>query len=91
MIRRLGQCVMPMLIALDLLACTTWLTLLYPMGLADRPTGRELISGYVGRAALNGHPWGKRMARLIDQVALWLGDEPDHCARIYQFYHRLEV
>lgn len=68
MIRRLGHCIMPLLTAFDLLACTIWLSLLYPIGLADRPTGRQLISGYVGKAAANGTRWGLRAAAVIDWV-----------------------
>lgn len=90
MLRRLGFCALAMFRALDLLACTIWLSLLYPFGLADRPTGRQLISGYVGKAAHNGMPWGRRMARLIDWLAMRFGDKPDHCQRAFLFYSRLE-
>lgn len=45
---------MPLLTVLDLLACTAWLSLLQPFGLADRPTGRQLVNGYVGKAAFHG-------------------------------------
>ena len=90
-IRRAGHCVLPLLRAIDLLACTVWLSLLYPFGLADRPTGRETISAYVGRAAFNGTRWGRRTARMIDWAALRLGDGPGHCFRAYLFYGRLDV
>lgn len=90
MFARLGHCTLAMLRVLDLLACTSWLCLLYPLGLADRPTGRELISSYVGRGAFNGHRWAIRWAGLIDRAASWLGDGPDHCLRAYLFYSRLD-
>lgn len=90
MIRRFGHCILPLLRSVDLLACTIWLSVLYPFGLADRPTGRETISSYVGKAQFNGMAWGRRMARVIDWCALQLGDEPDHCLRAYLFYRPLE-
>lgn len=91
MIRRIGHCILPLLTALDLLLCTIWLSLLYPFGLADRPTGRQLVSGYVGKAAFHGQPWGIRMARWIDWAAARLGDGPNHCLRAYAFWKRLEI
>jgi hypothetical protein len=88
---RCGHCVLPLLRAIDILGCTIWLCLLYPWGLADRPTGRQLVSGYVGKAAHNEMPWGIRMARVIDWCARRLGDGPDHCRRAFMFWHRLEI
>jgi len=87
---RCWHCVLPLLTALDLLLCTIWLTTLYPFGLADRPTGRQLISGYVGKAAFKGMPWGIRLARWIDWAAVQLGDGPGHCVRAYLFWQVLE-
>lgn len=87
---RCGHCVLPMLRALDILACTVWLCALYPFGLADRPTGRQLVSGYVGKAQFFGAPWGIRAARAIDRLAAMAGDGPDHCLRAYHFWKRLE-
>jgi len=90
MLVRLGHCALALLRALDLLVCTIWLCLLYPFGVADKPTGRELISSYVGRAASNGMAWGLRAAAVIDWCAVKLGDRPDHCLRAYLFYSRLD-
>jgi len=67
------------LIALDVLACAVWLGLLYLANLADKPTGRQTISGYVGKAALHGHRWAFLPERLIDAV---IGQ--GHCLRAYQ-------
>jgi len=91
MIARIGHCILPILRAFDILACTLWLSALYPFGLADRPTGCQLISGYVGKAAFHGMPWGIHLARWIDTAAEKLGDGPDHCLRAYLFWQRLEV
>jgi hypothetical protein len=90
MLAKFGFCALALSRALDVLACAVWLSVLYPFGLADRPTGRETISAYVGTAAANGMRWGVRMARAIDWLAERLGDKPDHCARAYEFYGRLE-
>lgn len=86
MIRRLGQSGFALLVALDILLCTLWLSLLYPIGLADRPTGRQLVSAYVGGAKLNGRRWAFIAAALIDWGALRCGDGPDHCVRVYRKY-----
>jgi len=87
---RLLHCALALLTAIDLLACTIWLCTLYPFGLADRPTGRQLISGYVGKAAYNGTLWGLRMAAVIDWIFFKLGDGPEHCRRSYLFWRRIE-
>lgn len=76
---------------LDIIACFLWLAPLYIVGLADRPTGRQTISGYVGKAAFNGHRWGKRAAAVIDWLAIQVGDGPDHCHRAYLFYLPVDV
>ena len=90
MLTRIGHCTLAMLRALDLLACTAWLCLLYPFGLADRPTGREMVSSYVGRGAFHGRRWAIRAAAVIDWLFLHLGEAPDHCLRAYLFYSRLD-
>ncbi len=56
------------------------------MGLADRPTGRQVISAYVGKAANNGMSWGRRCSKIIDWLAIKVGDGPDHCKRAYEYY-----
>lgn len=88
---RLGHVVRGGLRLLDIIACYLWLAPLYMVGLADRPTGRQLISGYVGKAAHNGHRWGVRAASVIDTMAMWVGDGPDHCHRAYLFYLPVDV
>lgn len=88
---RCTHCILPMARALDILACTAYLSVLYPFGPADRPTGRQLISGYVGKAAFNGVPWGIWWARWIDWAAMKVGDGPDHCYRAYVFWKQLEI
>lgn len=88
---RCAHCFLPLCRAIDILLCTIWLSLLYPFGLADRPTGRQLISGYVGKAAFHGQRWGLRVGAIIDWLATLVGDEPDHCLRAYLFWRRLEI
>lgn len=76
--------------ALDILACTLWLAPLYLLGLADKPSGRQMISSYIGKAAANGHRWAIRAAMVIDWCAVRLGDRPAHCWRAYQHYRGLD-
>lgn len=83
---RFAIALLALLRALDILACTLWLAPLYLVGLADRPSGRQMISSYVGKAAANEHRWGRWTAAIIDQMAIWLGDQPDHCRRAYLHY-----
>lgn len=90
MIKRLGHCVFSLLVALDVVACVLWLSTLYPFGLADRPTGHETISAYIGRAQQNGMWWARKVAPVIDRVAVWLGDRPNHCYRSFQFWSQLK-
>lgn len=90
MIARLGTSIMALLKALDILACTIWLAPLYVFGLADRPSGRQMISSYVGLAASNGHRWAKRAAAVIDWAFELMGDKPDHCRRAYLHYRGLD-
>jgi len=90
MIRRAGQSLWALLKALDILACTLWLAPLYVFGLADKPTGRRMISSYVGEAAANGHRWARRAAAVIDYAAIALGDAQGHCDRAYRHYRGLD-
>ena len=76
--------------AFDILACTLWLAPLYVFRLADRPSGRMMISSYVGQAAFNGMRWGRRAAAVIDWLACRLGDEPYHCHRAFIRYRDLD-
>lgn len=88
--KRLGQALWAVLIALDILACALWLAPLYVLGLASRPTGRQMISSYVGGAAASGMRWAKIAARLIDRLAQLLGDDPRHCERSFLKYRHLD-
>lgn len=66
------------LIMLDVIACTLWLVPLYLLGLADKPTGRQLISGYVGGALVSGWRWAIPAAAVIDALF-----GAGHCAGVY--------
>lgn len=81
MVRRFGEALLALLRALDILLCALWLCPLYIVGLADRPTGRLMISTYVGKALANGHRWAVWAAWAIDHLAMMVGDQPNHCAR----------
>lgn len=67
-IRRLGHVIQALLIVVDIVVCWAWIAPLYLFDLADRPTGRQMISCYVGRAAINGHRWARIAAKVIDAV-----------------------
>ena len=90
MLPRLGTAAMALLKSLDILACTLWLAPLYVFGWADRPSGRQMISSYVGKAALNGHYWGLAAEDVIDALAECFGDKPGHCLRAYLRYRGLD-
>lgn len=87
---RCSHCILPILRALDVLICQIWLSLLYPFGLADRPTGYHLVSSYVGKAAANGTRWGARAAAVVDSLFILFGEPPGHCQRAYALWRRLE-
>lgn len=87
---RLGVAGLALLRAVNILLCTLWLVPLYVVGLADKPSGRKMISSYVGKAAANGHYWARVAAEVIDGVFEALGDKPDHCRRAYLHYKGLD-
>lgn len=76
---------------MDIVACYLWLSPLHLLGLADCPTGRQLISAYVGKGAYNGRPWAIRFARIIDWLAYKVGEGEQHCKRAYEFYLPVDV
>lgn len=76
--------------ARDIDWCTNWLVPLYIVALADRPSGRQMISSYVGKAAFNGHYWAIAVEHVIDSAAELLGDRPGHCLRAYLHYRGLD-
>lgn len=76
--------------ALDILACTLWLAPLYVVNLADRPSGRQMISSYIGKAAVSGRRWAMIASSVIDRAAMLLGDKPDHCLRAFLHYRGLD-
>lgn len=83
---RLRQSAFAVLVTLTIALCTIWQGVLYPFGLASKPSGRRMTSSFVGEAAYNGHHWGRVVAAIIDRVFLLLGDKPDHCRRAYINY-----
>jgi hypothetical protein len=87
---RIRASIWAMLKAIDILLCTIWLAPLYICNLADKPSGRQMISSYVGQADFYGTRWGRRAAAFIDWGAKLLGDEPDHCRRAFLAYRDLD-
>lgn len=86
MIRRLLQVLGALLMVIDIIACFLWLAVLYPFGLSARPNGHQMISAYVGRAAINGRVWARRVEGVIDWIFETLGNGPDHCRRAARHY-----
>lgn len=85
MIRHILHVLGALLMLIDIILCFAWLAALYPFGLADRPNGHQMISAYVGRAAINGMGWARRAARAIDWIMGPLTG-PDHCRRAARHY-----
>lgn len=76
--------------SLTIMACTLVYGPLYVVGLASRPSGRQMLSSYVGEAEANGRRWGRIAAAIIDSVMMQFGDRPDHCRRAYLHYRGLD-
>lgn len=87
---RIWRSIFAVMVSLDILLCTVWQGVLYPFGLASKPSGRRLVSSFVGEAAFNGHRWAIRLAAVIDRLFLALGDKPEHCLRAYINYGSLD-
>lgn len=83
MINRIFDVFKAFLILIDEIACFIWLAPLYIVGLADKCTGRQLISSYVGRAAINCMPWALRAEKVINFLIFW---QSDHCRRAARHY-----
>lgn len=83
---RIWRSLFAVMVSLDILLCTVWQGVLFPFGLASEPSGRRLVSSFVGEAAFNGHRWGRVLAAVIDRVFVALGDKPQHCLRAYINY-----
>lgn len=90
MIRRLGEAVLALLRATDIWFCAWWLAPLYVLGLADKPSGRQMISSYIGKGQMHGWRWARIAGGLIDRAAQLLGDKPAHCIRAYRHYKDLD-
>ena len=90
MANRIKQSFKAILIAIDILLCTLWLAPLYVFNLASRPSGRQMISSYVGQAAHYGYRWAKPVEAVIDWAAVKLGDKDRHCYRAFRHYERLD-
>jgi len=89
MTRRLGHVLRAGLILIDIALCLAWPAPLYLIGgerWASRPTGRQMISAYIGRASINGMRWARRAEAIIDWLFERLGDRPAHCARMATKY-----
>ena len=75
---RLSDVALAFLIVCDVIVAFTWIGALYLFNLADKPNGRQTISGYVGKASHNGHRWGRRLEWIIDGLF-----GAGHCQRCF--------
>lgn len=46
-------------------------------------TRKRTISGITGERAFEGSRIYRQQAKIIDRLAMWFGDDPDHCHRAY--------
>jgi hypothetical protein len=90
MIGRLLESLIAILRATDIWLCTWWLAPLYVLGLADKPSGRQMISSYIGKGQVYGRAWARIAGGIIDRAAMLLGDKPNHCLRAYRHYRGLD-
>lgn len=74
---RLWHVFVALLILLDGLICFFWRAPLYLVCLTEKPYAFDLVSGFVGRAAINGHRWAHRWESVIDAIF-----GKGHCRRV---------
>ena len=89
-IQRILESLLAILIAMNILVCTIWQSVLYPFGLASRPSGRRMISSFVGEAQFNKRRWGMVLGPVIDRLFLAIGTGPNHCVNSYLRYGHLD-
>lgn len=87
---RLQESLLAILISIDILFCTIWQASLYPFNLASKPSGRRLISSFVGEAAYNRQKWGLLLEPIINFVFDRLEKEPEHCYRAFRKYEHID-
>ena len=77
LLQRLGYVLLMLLVCFDITVQVIWrgFFLYLPFG-KSKPSARETISGWMGRAAADGYWWGIGGARFIN----WLFRNPGHCA-----------
>jgi len=75
---------------ITILLCTLWFGPLYVVGLASKPTGRQMTSSYLGEALYNGQKWAIPIAGLVDSLFEELEGKSNHCLNTYLKYKGLE-
>ena len=69
------------LVAIDQLVYVLIAVPIYIIAGGPCPSADETISSRVGRAAIDGRPWGLILEAVIDRLFLLLGEAPGHCRR----------
>lgn len=75
MIRRLAYVALMLLVCLDIAVQVIWRGTLYVLFAKSKPSARETLSGWFGRAAADGYWWGLFWQRVVDRL-FYAG----HCA-----------
>lgn len=79
---RIGKVTWELLATLSQILQTIIFGTAYLLHLTDTPPNRdETTSSKVGREAIKGKRWALVSEKIINTLALWLGDEPNHCRR----------
>lgn len=82
MARRIGKVVWELLATCSQVLQTVIFGLGYICHLTDvAPDRDETMSSHVGRSAVAGKKWALIAEKIINTLALWLGDKPNHCRR----------
>lgn len=84
------ESILAVLIAANILFCAIWQGILYPFGLASKPSGRRMISSFVGEAQFNKRWWGNMLGPVIDKLFELIGTGPNHCINSYLRYGHLD-
>ena len=75
LLRRIAYVALMLLVCLDITVQVIWRGALYIAFAKSKPSARETLSGWFGRAAADGYWWGKFWAGVVDRLF-----HAGHCA-----------
>jgi hypothetical protein len=76
LLRRIAYVALMLLVCLDITIQVIWRGTLYVLFAKSKPSARETLSGWFGRAAAEGYWWGLFWQRVVNG----LFRNPNHCA-----------